>query len=100
MQKHGEERKNADHERQDRNTEDRCLQSLFRQSSDRGEASAPQIANRPSVLPNCYDGRQHAATDQAKPKVVRCLWKVGLTIPRQLAEMIKKLDNRKAEPDQ
>src|SRR5947207_14632602 len=89
MQKHGKKGEDTDQEQKDGHRYYRRLQTLLRHARDCGEASVPQVPNCPVVLPNRDYGRQHPATNQAKPQVVRHVWKMRLSAGRA-AGMMKK----------
>ena len=60
---------------------ERCLHSLILSFLRRRETSAPQISDRPMILPNRYDERQDSAGNQRQPQVVRRLRKIGRLAP-------------------
>ncbi len=73
----GKEREDADQNDGDRDRVKRCLAALLCHSGDCRETSAPQVTQRPVVLPNRDDKRQDAAENQRQPQVVRRLRNTG-----------------------
>ena len=76
-----------------------CIPS-FGHSGDRRERSAPQVANRPPVLPKRNDERQDAARNQREPQIFRRGWKIGGAGAGDLLQVVEVLDDREAEADQ
>jgi hypothetical protein len=76
-QQHGEEGEQADQGEQDADRENRRVHSLPGHSGDRRKGSAPQVTNRPPVLPNRHDERQNSASNERETQIHRRLWKVG-----------------------
>src|SRR5580658_5766871 len=99
-QEHSAEGERADQDEGERNRVQRRLLSLRCHSGELRESSAPQVTNRPVVLPNRDDEGPDAAANQRKPQVPRRCWMNGRIDPRQVLQALEELDDREAETDQ
>ena len=75
------------------------LHSLSCHSRDGSERFAPQVTNRPSILPDRDDKCQNAAADKGEPQISRGVWSMGGADPGDLLQVFEELDDREAEAD-
>ena len=76
----------------------RRLHSLLCHSGDWLERSAPQIANRPKVLPKRNDERQDAARNQREPQIFGRGRKIGGAGAGELLQVVKYWTIAKPKP--
>ena len=99
-QQHGGEGNEADADEEDGNREDRRLHPLLSHPGDRGEGFAPQIANRPPVLPNRNQQAPGRRTRSARAPDTAARADSGRAGAGHLLQAVEELDDREAEADQ
>src|SRR6267142_6972383 len=96
----GRKREYPDQDQQDRNRDNRRLPPLFGHPGKYAERPTPKVTYRPPILPNRYDKRQNTAGDQRQPQILRSVRDTSGRDAGYLLQVLKKLDDRKAETDQ
>ena len=99
-QQNREEGERADEDEHDRGREERGVLPLRPHARDRRETSAPQVADRPLVLPEREDRGRHAAGDEPEPQVPRGIRKANVPGPGKVVEPLEELHDREAESDE